>query len=83
MDPILETTKSIVHLVKPSLPLKILVVEDNAINRKVLVKMLSSKKGQTVPAVPIEVVEAEDGIDALERFRKFDSPAIILLDINM
>ncbi|ORX40020.1 hypothetical protein BD324DRAFT_615975 [Kockovaella imperatae] len=55
---------------------KVLVVEDNRINRKILVKLLSSK-------TPIEVVEAADGQEAVDLFREFDGPAIVLLDINM
>ncbi|KAL7423038.1 hypothetical protein Q5752_002337 [Cryptotrichosporon argae] len=55
---------------------KVLVVEDNMINRKILVKILSSK-------LPIEVCEAEDGQAAVDLFKDFTSPAIVLLDINM
>ncbi|RXK36776.1 hypothetical protein M231_05937 [Tremella mesenterica] len=62
-------------LVEPEV-IKVLVVEDNRINRKILVKILSTK-------LAIEVVEAEDGLAALELFKTFTSPSIILMDINM
>ncbi|KAK4685195.1 hypothetical protein P7C73_g4960, partial [Tremellales sp. Uapishka_1] len=54
----------------------VLVVEDNLINRKILVKILSSKK-------IYHVLEAEDGIDAVEKFRELQFPVIVLLDINI
>jgi len=57
--------------------IKVLVVEDNVINRKILVKILKA-------ALPyLDILEAEDGVDAVERFREFGTPAIVLLDINM
>ena len=49
--------------------IKVMVVEDNMINRKILVKILSSK-------LNIEVLEAEDGAVAVELFREFTSPVI-------
>lgn len=56
---------------------KVLVVEDNVINRKILVKILSA-------ALPVlEILEAEDGLEAVSRFREFTLPVIVLLDINM
>ncbi|WWC70842.1 uncharacterized protein I206_104794 [Kwoniella pini CBS 10737] len=63
---------------------KVLVVEDNKINRTILVKILSS----TLSSI-IEVYEAEDGNYAIEIFKKLISnnnnnqPIIVLLDINM
>jgi hypothetical protein len=49
--------------------IKVMVVEDNMINRKILVKILSTK-------LNIEVIEAEDGSIAVEKFKKLNSPAI-------
>lgn len=49
--------------------IKVMVVEDNMINRKILVKILSSK-------LNVDVVEAEDGAVAVELFRDFTSPVI-------
>ena len=49
--------------------IKVMVVEDNMINRKILVKILSTK-------LNIEVIEAEDGSVAVEKFRNLNSPAI-------
>lgn len=49
--------------------IKVMVVEDNMINRKILVKILSSK-------LSIDVVEAEDGAVAVELFREFTCPVI-------
>ncbi|KAL1408538.1 hypothetical protein Q8F55_005350 [Vanrija albida] len=58
-------------------PVKVLVVEDNVINRKILVKILSAK----LPL--LEIIEAEDGQAAVDKFKEFTSPVIVLLDINM
>ncbi|WOO77936.1 Response regulator mcs4 [Vanrija pseudolonga] len=63
--------------VLPPPPVKVLVVEDNVINRKILVKILSAK----LPL--LEIIEAEDGQAAVDKFKEFTSPAIVLLDINM
>jgi CheY-like chemotaxis protein len=49
--------------------IKVMVVEDNMINRKILVKILSSK-------LPIEVLEAEDGAAAVDLFKDLTSPII-------
>ena len=63
---------------------KVLVVEDNVVNRKILVRILSSKLVRCGPALsvigtdtqPIEVCEAEDGHAAVEQFKQFTSPVI-------
>ena len=56
---------------------KVLVVEDNMINRKILVKILSgrtvSKKGRSQS---LDIYEAEDGIAAVEVFRELAGPVI-------
>ena len=57
-----------------SLPFVVLVVDDNAINRKVLTIPLR-KKG-------IEVVEAENGLEAVQRYAEI-RPALVLMDISM
>lgn len=49
--------------------IKVMVVEDNMINRKILVKILASK-------LNIEVLEAEDGSVAVDLFRDLSSPVI-------
>ncbi|WVR06437.1 hypothetical protein IAU60_003468 [Kwoniella sp. DSM 27419] len=54
----------------------VLVVEDNKINRTILVKILSVNK-------TIKVLEAEDGDVAVNMFRELTGAAIVLLDINM
>lgn len=50
------------------------MVEDNDVNRKILVTMLKR--------VSCDYAEARDGIEAVESFETF-SPHLILLDINM
>lgn len=49
--------------------IKVMVVEDNMINRKILVKILSTK-------LHIDVVEAEDGQVAVDLFRDLSSPVV-------
>ena len=57
--------------------LKVLVVDDDFINRKLLQTLL--KKNPTVS----EIVEAEDGSDALDKLKNMDDVNLILLDIMM
>lgn len=57
-----------------SLPFVVLVVDDNAINRKVLTIPLR-KQG-------IEVVEAENGLEAVQMYAQA-RPALVLMDISM
>ncbi|WRT67849.1 uncharacterized protein IL334_004823 [Kwoniella shivajii] len=61
---------------QPMDKVKVLVVEDNKINRTILVKILKTN-------LPIEVHEAEDGDVAVEVFGNLSGPLIVLLDINM
>lgn len=63
----------------PPPKVKVLVVEDNVINRKILVKILTTHVG----GPGLDIIEAGDGQDAVDLFRNFDAPAIVLLDINM
>ena len=53
---------------------KILVAEDNAINRELLRELLDLRDYQ--------IVEAADGAEALRKLEEFD-PSIVLLDIQM
>ena len=55
--------------------LKILIVDDDFINRKLLQVLL--KKNTSV----IEVIEAENGSDALDKLKKNPSIDLILLDV--
>lgn len=57
--------------------LKVLVVDDDFINRKLLQTLL--KKNPKVT----EIVEAENGSDALDKMKKEPSINLILLDIMM
>jgi len=57
--------------------LKILVVDDDCINRKLLHTLL--KKNQKVT----EIIEAENGSEALDKMKKDPSINLILLDIMM
>jgi len=57
--------------------LKVLVVDDDFINRKLLQTLL--KKNPDV----VEVIEAENGSDALDKLKKEDNVNLILLDIMM
>lgn len=57
-----------------SLPFVVLVVDDNAINRKVLTIPLR-KQG-------IDVVEAENGLQAVQLYAQI-RPALVLMDISM
>lgn len=62
---------------RPRRPTKVLVVEDNMVNRKILVRILKTS------GLDLDIEESEDGQDALERFKTFENPVIVLLDINM
>ena len=57
--------------------LKVLLVDDDFINRKLLQTLL--KKNATVT----EVIEAENGSDALDKLKKETDVNLILLDIMM
>jgi len=57
--------------------LKVLIVDDDFINRKLLETLL--KRNSLV----LEMVEAENGSDALEKLRKNQDINLILLDIMM
>ncbi|WVW84762.1 hypothetical protein I302_106797 [Kwoniella bestiolae CBS 10118] len=57
---------------------KVLVVEDNKINRTLLVKLL-----QKQIVSPKDILEAEDGQEAIDIFKTVSGPLIVLLDINM
>jgi putative two-component system response regulator len=57
--------------------LKVLVVDDDFINRKLLQTHLKSNPNVT------DIVEAENGSDALEKLKKDPTIGIILLDIMM
>jgi len=57
--------------------LKILIVDDDFINRKLLQTLL--KKNVNV----VEMQEAENGSDALEKLKKDSSINLVLLDIMM
>jgi len=57
--------------------LKVLVVDDDFINRKLLQTLL--KKNPTVS----EIIEAENGSDALDKLKKESNINLILLDIMM
>jgi putative two-component system response regulator len=57
--------------------LKVLVVDDDFINRKLLHTLL--KRNSKV----IDITEAENGSDALDKLRKDSSINLILLDIMM
>ncbi|WWD18838.1 hypothetical protein CI109_103293 [Kwoniella shandongensis] len=60
--------------IKSKNPLKVLVVEDNAVNRRILTTMLKR--------TACEYVEAVDGVEAVAQFRSF-RPDLVLLDITM
>ena len=57
--------------------LKVLLVDDDFINRKLLQTLL--KKNQSVTAI----IEAENGSDALDKLKKEPGIDLILLDIMM
>ncbi|WP_309498830.1 response regulator [Sulfurovum sp.] len=57
--------------------LKVLVVDDDFINRKLLQTLL--KKNPTVT----DIIEAENGSDALDKLKKDSTVDLILLDIMM
>ncbi|BEI96246.1 hypothetical protein CcaverHIS631_0111950 [Cutaneotrichosporon cavernicola] len=60
-------------------PMTVLVVEDNVVNRKILVRILKTSN------LDLDLRESEDGADALEQFKELtvERPLIVLLDINM
>ena len=57
--------------------LKVLVVDDDFINRKLLQTLLKKNPDVT------EIIEAENGSDALDKLKKEDNINLILLDIMM
>jgi putative two-component system response regulator len=57
--------------------LKVLVVDDDFINRKLLQTHLKSNPNVT------DIVEAENGSDALDKLKKDPTIGIVLLDIMM
>ena len=57
--------------------LKVLVVDDDFINRKLIYTLLKSNPKVT------EIIEAENGSDALDKMKKDPSINLILLDIMM
>jgi putative two-component system response regulator len=57
--------------------LKVLVVDDDFINRKLLQTLLKKNVNVT------EIIEAENGSDALEKLKKEPNVNIILLDVMM
>ncbi len=56
-------------------PQKILLTEDNIINQKVILGLLKNS--------PIEVIVANNGLEALDRLREHDDIALILMDLSM
>lgn len=58
----------------PLPPFKVLLVEDNQVNAKIVTAFLRRTK--------IDYIEAKDGEEGVELFKR-DLPAVILLDINM
>jgi CheY-like chemotaxis protein len=59
-------------------PTRILVVEDNDISRKILVRLIQKQ----MKATRVAIETAVDGIDALEKFKTF-APRIVLTDVSM
>ena len=57
--------------------LKLLVVDDDFINLKLIHTMLKKNPNIT------EVIEAKDGLDALNKIKQIDDIDIVLLDIKM
>ena len=57
--------------------LKVLIVDDDFINRKLLQTLLKKKKDV------VEILEAENGSDALDKLKKETDINLILLDIMM
>lgn len=60
--------------IKKSIPVKILVVDDNRDNRELVVKVLKGRG--------YEMVEAIDGEDALQKAQE-ERPSLILMDISL
>jgi signal transduction histidine kinase/CheY-like chemotaxis protein len=56
-------------------PQKILLTEDNIINQKVILGLLKN--------TPIEVIVANNGLEALDRLREYHDIALILMDLSM
>jgi len=57
--------------------LKVLIVDDDMINRMLLKTLLKKNAGVS------EIIEAENGSEALEKIKKEDNINIILLDVMM
>ncbi|HSB31108.1 MAG TPA: response regulator [Candidatus Sulfobium mesophilum] len=60
--------------IKKSIPIKILVVDDNRDNRELVVKVLKGRG--------YEMVEAIDGEDALQKAQE-ERPSLILMDMSL
>ncbi|WWC88243.1 uncharacterized protein L201_003149 [Kwoniella dendrophila CBS 6074] len=69
-----HTIKGLDNQTPDESPLKVLVVEDNAVNRKILTTMLKRTSCQ--------FAEAADGVEAVDQFNAFH-PDLVLLDITM
>jgi two-component system chemotaxis response regulator CheY len=54
--------------------MKILVVDDSALSRRILNKILSAENRQ--------IIEAENGLSAIEKFT-IENPEVVFLDLNM
>ena len=61
---------------------KILVIDDSATMRKIVMKGVKSAAAAVGKAEP-EFVEAGDGVEALEQLAKNEGVALILCDVNM
>lgn len=59
-------------------PTRILVVEDNDISRKILVRLIQKQ----MKASRVTIETAVDGVDALDKFQTF-APRIVLTDVSM
>lgn len=62
------------NLTTPTNPFKVLAVEDNPINMRLLTTVLRK--------LSISFVEARDGVEAVKQFKAFE-PTLVLLDISL
>ncbi|RXK37253.1 hypothetical protein M231_05474 [Tremella mesenterica] len=69
-----HTTPATMNIVEEEETLRVMVVEDNPVNRRILTTMLKR--------TPCRFAEAVDGVDAVQQFSTF-RPHLVLMDINM
>lgn len=69
-----DKRKRMVGIKGENVPQKVLVADDNIVNRRVLIKVLTK--------LNMKVIEAEDGIEAVKKFNE-ETPELVFMDMTM